>query len=99
MKTDQDVHAWADLALEYPEAAWGLGIFGAIAFLTVNFVWWLFELPALVNAHDDGRLLIAFAGSTGLVVFDAVTGIGTWRTAHRISAALHNARIDHDDKI
>ncbi len=99
MKTNQHLHAWADLAMEYPTAAWALGIFGAIVFLTVNFGWWFLELPALVNAHDDSRLLIAFAGSTGFVVFDAVTGIGTWRAAHRISAALRNARIDHDDKI
>ena len=94
--TDQDVQYWADLIKEYPEAAWVARISGATAFLAVNFVWWLIELPNLVNAHSDGLLLTAFAGSFGLVIFNVVSVVWAFRCSTRISATI-DAKGKSDD--
>jgi len=98
VKTDHDVHIWAELAKDHPEAAWGVAVLGAIAFVTVNFAWWAIELPTLVNAHDDSRLAVAVAGSVALIVFDAIAPMWAWRRTHRIIITIRNARIEHHDQ-
>jgi hypothetical protein len=96
--SDQEVQVLADLIKEYPEAAWAAVICGTVAFLTINFAWWLIELPQLVNAHSDSLLLAAFAGSLGLVLFDAVAVVWAFRCANRISAAIRTTRNNNDDE-
>jgi hypothetical protein len=94
---DQEIQEVAGFIKEYPEAAWAAVIFGAISFLAINFAWWLIELPDLVNSHSDNLLIVAFAGSSGLVLFDVVSVIWAIRCVNRISAAM-KIRGNNDDE-
>ncbi len=88
--SDQEVQTWADLIKQYPEVAWVAAISAAVSLLAINFVWWLIELPDWVNAHSDGLLLAAFAGSFCVVIFDVVSAIWAYRCATRIFSATRH---------
>lgn len=98
VSTDQELQAVAGLVRKHPELTWAAVVFGGIIVLTINFAWWLIALPGLINAHNDGRLLAAFAGSVGLVLVDVIVGIRAFRSATQVSSAINDTGHDHDDK-
>lgn len=65
-----DIWFWVALRREFPEVYRTIKVLFGAAWLGCHLLWFRIALPACINAHNDGLLLTAGAGTLTLVLMD-----------------------------